>query len=140
MLQDFEQGRNGLPGDCHRVLQGPVFGSDTIDAAVLVIAVGIPHIVLHVPDDDIVPVGDIHGAVGAEDDVGGAEILVGTDKEIGLGRAPHMAVLEVAFQGILLDAEVADGVANEEITLHVLGEMCARNDLVGGHGANFLFQ
>jgi hypothetical protein len=40
----------------------------------------------------------------------------------------------------LLDSGESDRVADEEIFLHLIGEMGARDDLVGGDGAHFLHE
>ena len=76
MLEVLEQRRNRLPIDLHRLLQRTPGRRHPVDAAVLMVAVRIAHVVLHVADDHVVPVGDVERTVLAEDRVRRAEILV----------------------------------------------------------------
>ena len=47
----------------------------------LVISIGVANVVLHVPNDGIVPVGDVQCAIFTDDRIGGTEIAVGTVEE-----------------------------------------------------------
>ena len=125
-----------------------------------VVAVGVADVVLHVADDDVVPVGNVEGTVFAEDGIAGAEILVAAhekaagfvfgDAAIGLSNfdgevcasrlAPDRSGLGIAGEVVVLDAEEADDVADEEVALHVFGEVGAADDLAGGDGAHFLLE
>ena len=78
MPQVFEQCGDGLAVDGDGLLQLAAFGGHAVNAAVFVVAVRIADVVLHVADDDVVPVGDVKGAVFAEDGITGAEVFVAT--------------------------------------------------------------
>ena len=52
------------------------FVGDAVHAAELMVAAGVPHVVLHVADDDVLPVGHVHGAVAADLEIGWAEVAV----------------------------------------------------------------
>ena len=156
----FEQGGDRLAVDGDGLLQFATLGRHAVDAAVLVVAVRVAHVVLHVADDDVVPVGDVERAVFAEDGVARAEVFVAAheqaagfvlgdgaiglgdlDAELGAGRlAPDAGLVRVAGQVVVLDAEEADDVADQEVALHVLGEVRAADDLACGDGAHLLFQ
>ena len=160
MFQVFEQGGDGLAVDGDGLLQLAAFGGHAVDAAVFVVAVGVADVVLHVADDDVVPVGNVEGSIFAEDGIARAEVLVAaheqaarlvlSDAAIGLrdfdgevcasGLAPDRSGLGIAGEVVVLDAEEADDVADEEVALHVLGEVGAADDFAGGDGAHFLLE
>ena len=52
------------------------FVGDAVHATELMVAAGVPHVVLHVSDDDVLPVGHVHGAVAADLEIGWAEVAV----------------------------------------------------------------
>lgn len=56
--------------------------SDAVDATVFVIAEGVAGAVLHVADEDVVPVAEVEGAIGRELVVDGAEVAVGGFEEV----------------------------------------------------------
>ncbi|MFN9943269.1 MAG: hypothetical protein ACK56I_27745, partial [bacterium] len=62
-----------LPADRHGLLDRLVSHHHAIHAAVEAVAIGIAEIVLHVPDDRVLPIGEVQGAVGAHLQVGGPE-------------------------------------------------------------------
>ena len=63
------------------------------------------------------------------------------DGEFGAGRlAPDRSGLSIAGQIVVLDAEEADDVADEEVTLHVFGEVRAADNFARGDGAHFLLE
>ena len=119
--------------------RAPLVG-DAVHAAELVVAAGVTHIVLHVADDDVLPVGHVHGAVAADFEIRRAEVAIfgRLDEVLGF-RAAHVAVF-IGLHRVLLDAEEADGVEDEEIALIFLGKVWAGNHAVGGHGAHRLAQ
>ena len=80
-FQILEQSGDRLAVDGDRLLQRAADGRHAIDAAVRVVAIGIAHVVLHVADDDVVPVAEIQRAIGCEDRIGGAEVLVAAHQQ-----------------------------------------------------------
>ena len=70
-----------LAVDRHGRVQRAPLGGDAVDAAVRMVAVRVAHVVLHVADDDVVPVGDVKSAIFAEDGIAGAEILVAAHEQ-----------------------------------------------------------
>jgi hypothetical protein len=81
VLQVFEQRGDRLAVDGDGLLQLAARGGDAIDAAVFVVAVRVAHVVLHVADDDVVPVGEVERAIGREDGIGRTEVLVAAHEE-----------------------------------------------------------
>ncbi len=71
----------GWPSIGDGLLQRSTDGGHAVDAAVRVVAVGIAHVVLHVADDDVVPVAEIQRAVGREDGIRRAEVLVAAHQQ-----------------------------------------------------------
>ena len=97
-----------------------------------VVAQRIAGVVLHVADEDVVPVDDVERAVGRELEVHGAEVAVGAFQQILAVRGfPAGAVF---LDLVLLDAEEADGVAQQDVALDFIREMARRNDLDAGSG------
>ena len=144
-LQVLEERLDRLPVDRDGLLQRSPGRGEPEDAAVRVVAVGVADVVLHVADDHVVPVGDVERAVGAHDRVGGPEVAVLALEERPHRGAPDLArlparVVAVAVEVILLHAEEPDRVADEEVLLHVVGEVRRRDDLVGRHGPELLLE
>ena len=101
-----------------------------------VIAVGVAHVVLHVTDESVVPVGNVQRAVTAHLDVARAKVGVTRDDD-GL----HFAggdVRAVVFELVRQHAEETDGVANEKVALVLRAKMRAAEDAAGGHGPHAL--
>ena len=148
MFEIFEERGNGESGDGYGFLEGAIFVDEAIDASVGVVAVGVTDIVLHVTDDEVLPIGDVEGAIGTEDGVGGAEIFVIAFEEIVGWGAPDLAKAEgfvaigeaFAVELVVFDAEVADGIEDEEILLELFGEVFAGDDGVCGDWADLHFQ
>ena len=90
------------------------------DAAMGLIAVWVTNVVLHVADDDVLPVGDIERSIAADLEVGRAEVAVAGDEQI-LGLSAPDVALVIIFHRVLLDAEEANGVADEKVTVVFLG-------------------
>jgi hypothetical protein len=94
---------------------------DAVDAAVDVVAEGVAGIVLHVTDEDIVPVDDVERAVWGEFEVDGAEVaVVGLEEVVAEFGFPAGAFV---IDGVLFDAEEADGVAEEDVALNFVREV-----------------
>ena len=100
------------------------------DAAVGLIAVWVTNVVLHVADDDVLPVGDIERSVAADLEVGRSEVAVAGDEQI-LGLSAPDVALVIIFHRVLLDAKEANGVADEKVTVVFLWEMIAGKDATG---------
>ena len=81
MLEVFEQRGDGLAVDGDGFLQLATFGGHAVNAAVFVVAVGVAHVVLHVADDDVVPVGDVKSTIFTEDRIAGAEVFVAAHEQ-----------------------------------------------------------
>ncbi len=145
-----KQGRDRLPGDRHRLLQRSPLGGEPEDPAVGVVAIRVADVVLHVADDHVVPVGHVEGAVRTDDGVGRPEVAVLTLQQGPRGRAPDLAELPlrprlrlavlvragdfrlgrhlrvglaVAIEVVLLHSQEPDRVADQEVLLHVVGEV-----------------
>ena len=86
-----------------------------------VVAERVAGVVLHVADEDVVPVDDVEGAVGRKLEVHGAEVAVFALEEIvaELGLPAGAVVLDL----MLLDAEESDGVCEDDVALHFVGEV-----------------
>ena len=148
MFEIFEERGDGESSDGYGFLEGAIFVDEAIDAAVGVVAVGVTDIVLHVTDDEVLPIGDVEGAIGTEDGVGGAEIFVIAFEEIVGWGAPDLAKAEgfvaigeaFAVELVAFDAEVADGIEDEEILLELFGEVFAGDDGISGDWADLHFE
>ena len=71
------------------------------DAAVGLIAVWVTNVVLHVADDDVLPVGDIERSVAADLEVGRSEVAVAGDEQI-LGLSAPDVALVIIFHRVLV--------------------------------------
>ena len=147
MLEVFEEFLDGKPVDLNRLLKRLALVDHAIDPPVLLVAIRVTDVVLHVSDDDIVPVSHVERTVFTKDGIGRAEVFVTALHGLDGGSPPNLAELVlVGFKSIpvhliLLDAEIADGVAEDEVLLPVIREVHARNNGVGGHRANlFLYE
>ena len=160
VLEILEQCGDGLSCDGHLLLEGTVYGRDAVDSAVNVVAVGVANVVLHVADDDVLPVGDVHRAVFTKDSVGWAEVLVTAHEEafgglrgfrpIGVGFldfqvgpmwfTPDVAGVGVPSERVLFDSSESNDVADEKVTLHGIWKMLAGNDFARSHRANLFFK
>ena len=83
--------------------------------------------VLHVADKLVLPVHHIERSIGCELKIHGTEIGIGRNEQVLAVVA--LVTRAVVFQRVLLDAEEADGVAEQEVALHVVGEMAAGDEL-----------
>jgi len=73
----FEEGGEGGLVDFGGFDEEAVGVGDAVDAAVFVVAEGIAGAVLHVADEDVVPVDEVEGAIGREFEIDGAEVAIG---------------------------------------------------------------
>ena len=125
-----------------------------------VIAIWVTYIVLHVADDGIVPICEVHGSIRREDRIRRPEILVTTHEQaarlverrrtiridcrdgkiIPCGLAPNSSGIGIAFEMIVFDTEEADHVADEKVALHGIGKVSATDNFTGSHRTNFLLQ
>ena len=80
-FQIFEQSRNRLAIDGDWLLKRPTDGSHAVDATMSVVAVGIADVVLHVANDDVVPVAEIQRAIRCENGIRGAKVLVAAHQQ-----------------------------------------------------------
>ena len=78
----FEEGGKGCIVNLSRLYEGTIGVGDAINAAVLVITERIAGAVLHVADENVVPVDDEEGAIRGELEVDGAVVAVLGDDEI----------------------------------------------------------
>ena len=76
LLEQVEQRGDRLAVDLGGLSSGRPSIRDAVDAAVLVVAVGVAQVVLHVADDRVVPVGEVDRAVRTDVDAGGAEVRI----------------------------------------------------------------
>ena len=139
MLKVHHQLIKGGPVHLDIFLQRLALVGDPVDPAMQVIPRGVPDVVLHVPDDDIVPVGHIECTVGTEFHVRGAEVLVGTLDEVLAGVTPHVILVVLGLEVILLHPEEADGIGENVIALPFVREVPAGNHPGGSHRPHFLF-
>jgi len=135
-LQVLEQGSDGCAIDLHGLHQRAARVGDAVDAAMHVVAQRVTRVVLHVTDEDVVPVDDIKAAIRCELDVHGAEVAVFADEQI-LTEA-GLPAGAVVFDFVLLDAEETDGVGEDDVALHFIGEVTRRDDLQAARRAHFV--
>ena len=116
----------------------------TIDSTVHLITIWVAHVVLHVPDDHIMPVGYVKRSILAKNGVSRAEITIATTNKFSSRSPPDFAKLillifkAVAMKIILFDAQITNGVTENEILLHLIWKVGARNDRVSSYRTNFL--
>ena len=85
VFEVLEQFLNGLSLDRDFFLERLLRVAYAEDASVLMVAVRVPDVVLHVPDDYVLPVGYVEGSVFTENGVGRPEVLVSAqEKAVGL--------------------------------------------------------
>src|SRR3546814_3081068 len=79
--------------------------------------------VLQMADQDVVPVNEVQGAVRSEFHVNRAEIAVIRNEEV----LPVVAFVAgaIVFHCVLFHPQEADGIVDQQITLHLIGEMTA---------------
>jgi len=116
--------------------EGAAWIGDAVDAAVFVVAERIAGGVLHVADEDVVPVAEVEGAVGCELVVDGAEVTVGGGEEV---VAVSGLVAGFGVEDLMLfEAEEADGVSEDDVALDFVGEVAAGDEFEPGSGADAL--
>lgn len=129
-LQQFEQGRDALTRNHRALEQRKRRISDAIDAAMFVVAIWIAQMMLHVADDRILPIGEVHRAVRADVDGDRPKVWVaGTDQWIDCFAFETGAIF-ADFDTV--NALEADDIAIEEVTLELGWEMAARKQARSG--------
>ena len=128
MFEVLQQRLDGLVVNLDRLLQRSPLHGQTDDAAMHVVTVGVTNIVLHVTDDGVVPVGDVQGAVFTDDGVGRTEVSIFAVDQFQAGRSPDVPkftvhAISLAIEGILLDAQKTDRIADQEVVLQFLREV-----------------
>ena len=133
----FPQGRNADGGwfrsgdggtvDRHRLDKRAAGVGDAVDAAMHVVAQGIAGIVLHVANEDVVPVDHVQGAIGSELKIHRAEVAIAALQQV----LPESGLPAgaVVHDLVLLDAEESDGIAQDDISLHFVREVAGGDDL-----------
>ena len=89
----------------------------------LSVPVRVPHVVLHVPDDRVGPIGDIERTVATDLDVGRAEVWIARDED----RLDFLGgdIRSVVFDFMLENTEEADAIADQEVALILFREQAA---------------
>ena len=126
VLQVVEQPAGGRPDELGLLDERAALGGDAPDPPPGVVATGVAEVDLAVLDDRVVPVGDVHGAVGAHLDVDGPEGRVSRRDEVG-------QVLARVAGAVVGEGEAADvvgaEVVGEDVPPPVLGQVPAAEDL-----------
>ena len=100
------------------------------------IPVRVAHVVLHVSDQDVAPVGDIQGTVAPDLDVGRTEVGVRGDEDRLDLFCGDVGPVEADL--VLQDALEPDRVADQEVAVGVLGKVRTGEETCGGHRADAL--
>ena len=144
MFKIFKELSHGSTINFDRLLKWLLRIHQTIDSTVHLITIWVAHVVLHVPDDHIMPVGNVKRSILAENGVSRTEITIATTNKFSSWSSPDFARLillffkAVAMKIILLDTQITNSVTENEILLHLIWEVCARNNRVSGYRTNFL--
>ena len=114
---------NRFPLELYRLERRFAFRRDTVDTAMLSVPVRVPHVVLHVPDDRVGPIGDIERTVATDLDVGRAEVWIARDED----RLDFLGgdIRSVVFDFMLENTEEADAIADQEVALVLFREQAA---------------
>ena len=140
MLQRREQLRDRPAIDRDVLRQGPPRHGDPVDPAMRTIARWVADVVLHVSDDGVGPIGDVHGAVGGDVEVGRSEVRIGRDQEVVDLGSVRIAGVGVEVERVLLDAEEGNRVQNQEVTLTRGRKVRARENAAARHRPHRLLQ
>ena len=110
---------------------------DTVNAAVAMITEGITGAVLHVADEDVVPIRDIQGAIGGKFEIRGAVVTVfGNDEILAvLGGVARILIHDL----VLFGAKEADGIVEKNVALHIVWEVTAGDKLKSRGGTDEVF-
>ena len=93
---------------------------------------------LHVPDNWIGPVRNVHRAIIPKLEIGRPEVaIIGSEKIVRL-RTPNLAIR--ILQRILLDTQETDTVENDEIPVTLLREVHAGDNSTRRHRAHRFFE
>ena len=93
---------------------------------------------LHVSDDDIVPVGNIESSIGAKLHIRGAEVLVRTLDEILAGLSPHVIFFVLGLEVILFNPKETDCVGEDVIALPLIRKVTTGNHSRSRYRPHFL--
>ena len=131
-----EELADGGAGDRGRRHQRAARVSHAVDATVGVVAHRVAGAVLHVADERVVPVREVERTIGGELHRDRAEITVlGLQEVLAEGQLEARALLR---NRVLLGAEEADRVVDQDIALDVVGEVAAAHELEAGGRADHL--
>ena len=136
LLEVLEEFGHGGAVDLGGLQERTLGVGDAVDAAVLVVAVRIAGVMLHVPDQRVVPVEEVERAVRGEFEVDRTEVAVGGCEQVAVGLADETGA--VVMLRAEADAEEADGVAGHEVALLRVGEVAGGDELGAGAGAGAL--
>src|SRR5439155_3002676 len=133
LLEQVEEALDRLAGDLDRLEQRPAGIRDAVDAPMSLVPTWIAQMMLHVSDDGILPIEEIHGAVRADLDRVRAEIRVGGINDRLQFSA---AVARALFADLVLEnALEADHVGDEIVALEIVGKMSAAQNGGARRGA-----
>ena len=122
-LEQLEQRFDGLTVDGRSWEQRPALVGDPVNPPMPVVPVGVPQMMLHVPDDRLVPVGKVNGAVRTGGDGDGTKIRIARFNQM-FQRPAHQPG---SFLGDIHPKNAAkpDDIQIEKIPLKLVGEMPA---------------
>ena len=135
-LQVFEKFMDGSPGNFGWLDQGTRRIGHAVDTSVNMIAVGVTGVVLHVANQSILPIHHVKRTVGSKLQVGWAEVEVLGYQEIVTVFGGEAGVL--IHHLVLLDAEKADVVVDQDVALNLVREMATGHELDPGSWAHLV--
>src|SRR3954471_9198297 len=124
IFQQIQQSRNGRASNVWPFIKRTLGTCDSVNAAMLVIAVRIAQVMLHMPDDWVLPVREINRSIRPDVDGHRPEIrIAGTDQWRINGFTLKSRALFTHLDAI--DPLEADDIAIEEVVLILIREMAA---------------
>ena len=130
VLEQIEQLADRLSVHVHMSGQRAALTGHTVNASVLLVAVWVADVVLHVADDDVLPVGNIESSVVTDLKVGRAHVAIAGDKQV-IRLSPPNIALVIVLERVLLDPEESDSVQNKKVPIVFLGEMITGENPTG---------
>ena len=113
----IEQSGDRFPVDPEVPHQRSPPSGNPIHPTVSLVAIGVSDVGLHVTDDDVLPIRYVECSIVPDFKVCGPEItILFGNKEILDLRALNIAVF-IGCEGVLLDAQETDGIADEEVSV-----------------------
>ena len=103
-----------------------------------VVSVRVTHVVLHVSDQSVGPVGNVEGTVGTDFDICWAKVRVFRIQNRSHGCRSNVCSVVVDF--VLQDSEKSDAVANQEIVLVAIRKVAAGQTSGGRNGPPLLLK